>query len=222
VPKSSPGFTLVEVSVLLLAVSLMLATSVKAAEWVDASKVRSLAQEFREGPMIVESYRAAHRALPGDDPAAGRFAGMTTAPGAGDGVVDGGWNSDAAADESFLLWQHLRAAGLAGGPVEQEGDGRLLARPPRNAFGGRIGIQGGRSGPIADFVAAQLMCSARIPARAAERVDRLLDDGIPDRGRMRAAAESGEPAPFRPGVSAARAAVAHYAEGDLVTLCLAF
>ncbi|MBL8491405.1 MAG: prepilin-type N-terminal cleavage/methylation domain-containing protein, partial [Rhodocyclaceae bacterium] len=57
--KQLRGFTLVEVSLVLVIVSLMLASTVKAAEWVDVSKLRSLVEEFREMPMLVESYRSA-------------------------------------------------------------------------------------------------------------------------------------------------------------------
>ena len=220
--KRTRGFTLVEIAVLLVTLSLVLATSVKAAEWVDSSKVRSLAAEFREAPVMLEAYRSIYRQLPGDDPVAGRFPDIATAVGAGDGVIDGGWNSEDSGDESFLLWQNLRAARLAGGLFEFRGEERRRTYLPRNVFGGRIGIQAGDGGPIAGLSGAQIMCSAGIPARAAERLDRLLDDGMSGAGRMRAARETGIPQAFRPGVSALRPAVSRYVEGDSLTVCMAF
>ncbi len=222
--KQFRGFTLVEVSLVLVIVSLMLASTVKAAEWVDVSKLRSLVEEFRETPMLVESYRSAFHQLPGDDPRADRAAGIPVAPvTAGNGRIDGGWNSEDFRDESVLLWLHLRAAGIAAGPTEFGSDSTRNEFLPRNPFGGRIGIQGGGDVPVAGLTGPQLFCSAEVPAHSAARLDAQLDDGLPNQGRIRAARDAeSPPAAFRPGISPPRPSAARYSEGDHYTVCMGF
>jgi hypothetical protein len=204
------GFVQIEIAMVLLIIGLSLGGILKGAEWVDNLKVKSLVADFRHIPLFIHGYQDKFRALPGDDDkvvihlagairaaTSTRF-GVACANGncAGNGSLDGAWNSTSQADETYLFWQHVRLAGLAPGS-------RSVAEPdylPVNAVGGRIGIQG-RTGNVAyaplvdaNGVAIRgehIICSTDIPGSYLLQMDIELDDGNTDSGSMLATSSIG-------------------------------
>lgn len=115
------GFTLVELSIVLLIVGLLLGGVLKGQALIDSAKVKNLAQDLRSIPALAHAYQDKYRALPGDDIGAvlhlcGSAAACTRA-GDGNGMVDGDWDASGDA-ESLRFWQHLRLAGIATGSTE--------------------------------------------------------------------------------------------------------
>lgn len=191
--KTQKGFTLVEIAIVLVVIGLLLGGALKGQELINNAKAKSMANDFRTIPVFIYGYQDKFRALPGDDPAAqvhlgaGAYQVSTVAAGgsAGNGRLDGPWNSASIGDESYVLWQHVRLAGFAAGPTAIEN----AAYRPSNADGGPIGIesvaQPGGAPYIRNLGGTYLLCSGNIPGRFARQIDIALDDGNGASGQTR-------------------------------------
>lgn len=183
------GFTLVEIAIVLVIIGLLLGGVLKGQALIDSAKVKNLTQDFRSIPLVFHGYQDRFRAAPGDDAGARRHlcpaaVADCTTNGNGDGRIGGNWN-DGAASEAYFFWQHARMANLLPGITDTANAGYL----PRNAEGGRLGIQGtGGAGPLG-VPGAHALCSAAIPGRFVRQIDLALDDGEPASGALRAGTE---------------------------------
>lgn len=208
------GFTLVEIAVVLVIVGLLLGGVLKGQELIDSAKVKNLAQDFRTTPMLIHAYQDKFRALPGDDRRAvahlcpSGVSDCTTA-GNGDGVLGGRWDDDDGS-EAARFWQQVRLANLASGPTDT-GDAAYI---PRNAEGGRIGIQRGGSGAPLGLAGSHVICSASIRGKLARQLDLALDDGNPASGALRAGTTGDD------GALTAISATNPLVDGNSHTVCL--
>jgi prepilin-type N-terminal cleavage/methylation domain-containing protein len=219
--KIQPGFTLVEIAIVLVIIGLLLGGVLKGQELVNSAKVKNLINDFRSISSFVHAYQDRFRALPGDDrSAATHLNGGTkaTTPDethVGNARINGEWNSDRTTDESFLFWQHVRLAGLATGtPDVASGD-----YIPRNAEGGRIGVTGEAiltSPPsTAPYSASFYVCSQGIQGRHARQIDTTIDDGNTQTGSVRAITDGNAKVDNADNVTAADDAKPY-------TVCMAF
>ncbi len=168
------GFTLIEVSIVLVIIGLLLGGVLKGQELIENAKIKRMNNDFSGIATGAYSYLDRYSAVPGDDAdAAGRW--TTAAPTGGtvgDGIISAAWNSTTATDESRMFWIHLRKSNLITG-----GDD---VKVPVHAFGGKIGVADGYhklTGPV--------ICMDNINGKRAEIIDRQLDDGEPDGGVLR-------------------------------------
>ncbi len=158
------GFTLIEIAIVLAIIGLLLGGVLKGQELMENAKIKRMANDFNGISAAVFSYLDRYGALPGDDPsAADRWGGTATSATAGNGLIEGSFDSPTATDESRLVWEHLRFAGLV------SGTGNDL---PNHAFGGRIGIEDTRNG-----ISGNVICMEDILGEIAEILDTQLDDG---------------------------------------------
>ncbi|MDR1227846.1 MAG: prepilin-type N-terminal cleavage/methylation domain-containing protein [Azoarcus sp.] len=182
------GFTLVEISIVLVIVGLLLGGVLKGQELIDSAKTKNLAQDFRSVPMFINTYQDIFHALPGDDSRARSHVcpasdTACTVNGNANGSIGGNWNDETGAgSEAIYFWQHIRLANLAAGATS-------IADPdflPLNSVGGRLGIQtGGATAPLG-ISGNYIICSAGIPGKIVRQLDGMLDDGNPATGAMRA------------------------------------
>lgn len=181
--KPQNGFTLVEIAIVLLVIGLLLGGVLKGQELIDSAKAKNLAQDLRSIPAMVHAYQDRFRTLPGDDPAAVRHlcsgGESCTVVGNGDGLIEGAWDATSSA-ETLRFWQHLRLANLMTGSTDTDDPGFL----PRNALGGRLGVQRGNG--TLGMTASLVVCSDAIPGKLVRQLDIALDDGDPGRGSLRA------------------------------------
>jgi prepilin-type N-terminal cleavage/methylation domain-containing protein len=185
------GFTLAEIAIVLVIISLLLSGVLKGQELINSAKVKNLAQDFRAIPTFIYAYQDKFHALPGDDGRAETHLCATssacTGSGNANGMIDGAWNDEAAsATESVRFWQHVRLANFATGPTAIDDPNYL----PLNSNGGRLGVQSGAGAPLA-LSGAYVVCSAAIPGKYVRQLDGTLDDGDPQTGSMRAGTSSG-------------------------------
>jgi prepilin-type N-terminal cleavage/methylation domain-containing protein len=185
--KKELGFSLIELAIVLVIAGLLLAGVMRGQELIANAKVKSLASDFRNIPTYFYGYQDRFRALPGDDHAADTHVAGAVASTAGqaqNGLIEGAWNSNTNTDESFLIWQHLRLAGLAAGATNVA-SGQYL---PRNSEGGQLGLTSTTALTAVTantFNSAHAMCSDGILGRYALQLDTLLDDGAGNSGAMR-------------------------------------
>lgn len=182
------GFSLIELAIVLVIAGLLLAGVMRGQELIANAKVKSLANDFRNIPTYFYGYQDRFRALPGDDHAASTHltgaASASTNNHVQNGLIQGDWNSTTNTDESFLVWQHLRLAGLATGTS----DIANAQYAPLNSEGGKIGLTSTASLTAVNantFNTAHAMCSDSILGRYAQQLDTLLDDGVGNTGSMR-------------------------------------
>lgn len=196
---------------MLVIIGLVLGGVLKGQELVAQAKIKNVIADFSGISAAYYGYQDRYRAIPGDDPnASTRWSGATS--GNGNGQLEGKYNSQNAADESRLWWEHLRRAGFVAG----EG-----ARQPFNVVAGMVGVQNGDGGspvgPALGGFVSVLVCSANLQDKIAIAVDGRIDDGVPNTGRVRAQAHA------VPNPDIAAAAASAYAEtgGNVYTLCRA-
>ncbi len=170
------GFTLIEISIVLVIIGLLLGGVLKGQEMINDAKIRNIEKDMDGIAAAVYTYQDRYKALPGDDKgAAGRW--TASANGSGDGTLAGSFDSAADTDESRILWSHLRYAGLL------QGDPAALEQP-RHAAGGVFGIQSANG--------SLLLCAKQLPRKFTEIIDAHQDDGQLDRGRLRVFAGTGD------------------------------
>jgi len=201
------GFTLVEVAIVLVIVGLLLGGVLKGQELIAQARIKNAIADFSGVSAAYYGYQERYRAIPGDDPGAGRWAGATA--GDGDRNVEGAYDAGASGVESRQWWDHLRRAEF----VQGAGD-----RQPFNALFGLIGVQTGDAagGATLNGLASLIVCSANLPDKIAAAVDTQIDDGAGATGKMRALAH----ASLNPAVDAASVPAAYVESGaNLYTLC---
>lgn len=209
------GFTLVEIAVVLVIIGLLLGGVLKGQELINSAKVKSLVQEFNSVSTMVYGYQDRFRFLPGDDPRAEDHVGGTKASSTntGDGRINGAWNTTTEGDESYVLWQHVRLAGLASGTTTI-GDA-ASGYPELNVENGRIGVssENPSSDSTAKFPAQFYICSGGLSTRFARQIDTTMDDGVTDSGSVRTLDKDGK---------FVKLTAAAEGDGALYTVCAAY
>ncbi len=210
--RKQTGFTLIEIAIVLVIIGLLLGGVLKGQELINSARVKNLATDFKNIPVFIYGYQDRFRALPGDDrtpdvhlaglnPSCANAGGVCPIPPgnvtAGNGVINGAWNSTTPTDESYLFWQHVRLAGLASGSTVVGAADYL----PINASSGTIGIQSGTNdvalSPINAAAGANpirgsyVICSTGILGRFVKQLDIQMDDGNTAGGSMMATPMTG-------------------------------
>lgn len=214
--RGQRGHTLVELSVIVVVVGLLVGTAITARAMLQSARVKSLAADFTVARTAINAYQDKFRALPGDDPlAASHLPGafVTAGTGAGNGVIDGRWNSTSLADDSFVFWQHVRLGGFLAGSADPADE----AYRPRNPEGGVVGVSSATAGlvQVAGLRGTFQVCSSAIGGALARELDGMLDDGETATGSMRAVPDG---APLGTAAIPSRA----MQDGQTYTVCLAF
>ena len=226
--RNQSGFTLIEIAIVLVIIGLLLGGVLKGQELINSAKVKNLAGDFKNLPVLIYAYQDKFKALPGDDVNVVAHVGLTatlaTTPAAsiGNGTINGSWDSITATDESVLFWQHARLAGLTSGQQNVTVTSILDPYFPINASGGRIGIQGnlgtGASpNPIAGITGTYVICSANIAGKFAKQLDITLDDGNTAAGSMRVTTAAAGTAAVTTGQALAATPLA---DDTLYTVCM--
>ena len=185
------GFTLVEIAIVLVIIGLLLGGVLKGQELIDQSKIKRVVNDFNNITAAVYTYQDRYKALPGDDlNAATRWptaiGGAAATAGDGDSIIDATLLQvfTGLANEGGYAWQHLRASGLVTGNMATGPTSETRELTP---FNSNYGF--GASTPAFNLGIAPIFC-ASVPPKAAEQLDRQLDDGMPGTGNIRAGAAS--------------------------------
>lgn len=142
--RQEVGFTLVEITMVMVIMGLLLGGMLKGRELIFNVKIKNLEHEYKEIAAAIYSYQDRYRALPGDDRrAVERFQSNRLPPqtiivhGDGNGEICGEFDDASKhpdkTKESRLAWAHLRLAGLVKGAL---GSTEL----PTHVFDGVTGV----------------------------------------------------------------------------------
>ncbi|MCX8146104.1 MAG: prepilin-type N-terminal cleavage/methylation domain-containing protein [Azovibrio sp.] len=191
--RKQSGFTLVEIAIVLVIIGLLLGGVLKGQELITQAKIKNVINDLNGVSAAIYAYQDRYRALPGDEKSSivsARWSGING--GDGNGIICGTYNGSAAVasgsgqtcasgsgNESTLLWQHLRSAGLVTGAGTS-------ADIPQNAVGGFTGIQAGAFG-----MPGHVICTNNLPAKVASSIDAQMDDGAPATGTIRGEVQAG-------------------------------
>lgn len=123
--KHSAGFTLIEMSIVLVIIGLVVGGVLVGQDLIHAARVRAQISQIEKFNTAVNTFYGKYQALPGDMNATMAAAYTGFAPrgpspgqGDGDGLLECGWNGVAGyklCDESLVFWQDLGVAGLIEG-----------------------------------------------------------------------------------------------------------
>ncbi len=181
--QNQKGFTLIEIAIVLVIIGLILGGVLKGQEMITQAKIRNVANDFNGVSAAYYTYQDRYRAIPGDDPGANRWPTATVSANAGNGIVEGNYNSATATDESRLFWQQLRLSGLITGAGTD-------TTQPQNAAGGMVGIQTSTTAAPVLSLSGLVLCSSNLPGKIANAIDSQFDDGSPLTGQVRAIAQA--------------------------------
>lgn len=199
------GFTLIEIAIVLVIVGLLIGGVLQGQQLIENSRVRAAVNNINGIATAMYSYRDRYGRWPGDDGPAAAISGrggpwsvLTANGGNNDGFIatstSGYTFSPQVNTEGQFFWQHLRAAGFLTGDPSVTG----VSLVPTNPFGGLFGVmtaelyQTAGAGTGLQGIKA---CLSQLPGAAAAAIDRQLDDGEPDSGRVRANSGTGNVAP---------------------------
>lgn len=175
------GFTLVEISIVLIIVGLLLGGVLKGQEMVFNSRVKALYSMSRELSAATYAYQDRYRQLPGDDPAAAsRFPAASPLPTSGNGSATLDWQTwpctPTSTGENCQYFYHLRLAGMiqgAGADAALSPFNRMIGVASRGTF-----ITGGG----VDTLALGL---PNYSHKVVSALDTSFDDGDPNTGTVR-------------------------------------
>lgn len=182
---SQSGFTLVELSVVLVIIGLIVGGVLGGRQIIQKAQITNVVSAIEAYQSQFQAYIQNYNAMPGDDSkAVSRFQTSTGAyavvDGSGNGSLTGAFDDTDDAQETRLIWGHLRAAGLVKGAA---GD----PQQPSNPFGGIYGFQYGAFTGSALF-STNVICLNGVSGDAAAMIDAKLDDGSSNSGSVMAGA----------------------------------
>jgi len=199
------GFTLVELSIVLVIIGLLIGGVLKGQELIESSRLNSVAAQYNGYLAAINTFQDKYQALPGDMLTPGTrlpncgTGGTCDTAGNGNGIIGATLatpqTAAAAATENLRAWQHLAKANLVNGV--QETGAIYGAQYPSARTGGGFNIVhatvGGntshwfRLGPGQTAPTAAVTATDGAQALSPSQVatlDRKMDDGIPQSGNV--------------------------------------
>lgn len=213
--KSQSGFTLVELSIVLVIIGLIISSVLVGQDLVRSAELRSTITQLEGFNSAVGTFRGKYNGLPGDLRGANRFGFV------GDGNEDGVLTAantalGLAAVENVFFWNHLGSSGAAliagsynGVAIETDNAStaiQVAANLPAAKAGNYWGVFGGHPTVTAEVAAStaeagtnfyilgvtgsttisEYTTAATLTSLEAQNVDSKVDDGRPSTGTVRA------------------------------------
>ena len=231
VREGERGFTLVELSIVLVIIGLLIGGVLKGQELIESSRLNSVATQYNYFLAAVNTFQDKYQALPGavtripNCPAATCGTAVPVGGTLGDGIIDtvnaAGTAAATASSEAAFFWQQLAAANLISGiqaagatygqqyPAAKTGGGFQVLNTTLNTNGGHWFRLASGSPTVA--VGNVANSQAMSPQQTAT-IDRKIDDGVANTGNVQTQAAT----------SAAGCAAAAYTETTTAKNCNPF
>ncbi len=160
-----PGFSLIEMAVVLSILGLLLGGVLKGKQLYDSAKVNALITQIQDITLSIHQFEQNFGALPGDfSDASKRIKGE---------LVDGDGNGLVENEEKKNVWPHLASAGLfplSSAPIAKTGGEILFAYAAQDGISGHWLIVGEK---------------APLTPEQAFAIDKKIDSGIGNTGKVR-------------------------------------
>lgn len=211
--KSKKGFTLIELSIVLVIIGLIVGGVLVGQDLIKAAELRSTVSQIQKYETAVNTFRLKYNGIPGDLSTPDTFFTITNVGtdgcGDGDGLVEGVSACGTVpagelmiAGENTVFWYQLSQAGMVDGnytvsafttynaapsdttiPAAKAGAGRVV---PGAAGGKNYFVIGAPGTPTAGNAA----WTAGFTPTEAYQLDSKVDDGVPDSGIILAVSET--------------------------------
>lgn len=198
--KSQTGFTLVELSIVLVIIGLMVGGVLVGKELIRSAELRAFAKDIEDVKMAAITYKAKFNYYPGDNPKASTYwpscdTPATNCDGDGNGRIE--WNLGK--EEDLRFWQQLGDTGMYRGSYSGQANGSNERVPgdstPINPINGSYQVNYsvpsdpilGKTGNFfgtSNLVPATYLVGNMFTVREAESIEIKLDDGNPGTGKM--------------------------------------
>ncbi|MFN7038839.1 MAG: prepilin-type N-terminal cleavage/methylation domain-containing protein [Alphaproteobacteria bacterium] len=192
------GFTLIELSIVLIIVSLIISGVIVGSSLIEANRIRNLISSFNNYQSAINVFRTKYDSLPGDMNNATQFftsSSLTINNGNGDGKIT--WGDTGTQKENLYAWQHLALAGIIKGTYTGTSSTpyfNLGVNIPeiRNLNAGfdfaynnkNILSIGSPNGAYTSATTAQLLNGPILTTNIAYGIDNKMDDGNPSTGNI--------------------------------------
>lgn len=203
--KKSSGFSLLEMSIVIIVIGLILAAIMKGHLVVDVAKNRALISQINNYKAAVGSFYAKYNAFPGDFIEASIYwTGDNTANGNGDGKIS--FQNDVGTYEGYQAWQHLSNENMVNLLLlgtQTNGIALLDVDVPRSKAGGgyffdyniltqsNVLVLGAPLAPSGADYPMRLALEGSLTPKQAYEVDIKMDDGLPLEGAVFSSEASG-------------------------------
>ncbi len=228
--KNARGFTLVEMSIVLVVVALLVGAIVGGRSLVSNAHLRSITTDVSDYIGAAKSFQDKYNYLPGDIPNATTY---------WSGTGDGNGNSQVATGETLRFWQHLSLSGFASGNFSGVAGGggathhvigtnAPISKMAGGGFSfyylgttsGHADFYDGNFGHIFQFGAGTATTYTQGPlltADDAHAIDIKIDDGLPSYGSVQAFKSTSTVTPLC--TTTAASTTAAYVTGATTQLC---
>ena len=188
--KKHSGFTLVEISIVLVIVSLILGGVLKGQALINSAKVRSVVNDINGIRSAWYGFQDRYHALPGDYPDAVTHISASADAGDGDGSID-------TLQEIAGVWQQLAESDYISGQFD--GDSSNVGTKtdtdckssscPQNPYYGYYKISYSKKAEGMTVESNEFYTGDQIPSSVLFEIDTKLDDGKPSSGLFRVHAD---------------------------------
>jgi len=179
--KRQSGFTLIEIAIVLVIIGLILGGILQGQELITSARVRSLADQTNNITVAWFAFQDRYRGLPGDYVSASGQIRAGLLDGDGNGIIDSN-------QERGQLWAHLGSSGILSGNYDGAavagGFDCPAATCPQNAFNRGFMITLDNQALNNPVASNELWSGNQIPALILAEMDRKVDDGQANTGRM--------------------------------------
>ncbi|MFN7038149.1 MAG: prepilin-type N-terminal cleavage/methylation domain-containing protein [Alphaproteobacteria bacterium] len=201
---SSKGFTLLELSIVLIIIGLIISGVTVGNELINQTRTKTIIIELKDIETATNNFTTLYNYLPGDFPQAGKLwtsatcansAAPTGCNGNGDGQINIDVTLTLTGSEVYRVWQHLSLAGLLSGSYTGTNN-KLDQYPSRypnnlytmrytNAFSGASNFNVIEIGSWSANTSGYLLASSgSLTPADANNLDKKLDDGYANSGKL--------------------------------------